>query len=253
MKGKTFFLFSLAVLLIVGAFFVPPVLLRSSVSHLINKSFLTEASTPGLRPAGNIVDKLASFTDPETTSVVVNAEEDIGQLSLMLREELSTLYASGAIPQTAYQAVYDSIDAAISEGMWAERYCVIQPAKHLMFEVYVIELGHINGELVFDLSSEKILNMSYNLPDSELLALEYDETQTIRELQGWADYLDLKPGEISRTELSIEEIIQPEERRHPVMLKKIILTDDAGSSVPFCQTYAFWENTGGYFTWGVKY
>ena len=252
MKWKTFLLLSLALLVIIGAFVVPPILLRRSISYSVDKSFLTDASTLGLKPSENIAEKLISLTDPESTSAMLSDKDNIRQLSSMLHRELKTLYDSGAIPKTVYRAVYDFLEAAAAEGLWGERYCVIQPMKHLMFEVYVIQLWDINGQLIFDLSSEKILSMSYGIPDDDLLALEYDEMQTRQELQGWADYLDLNPGEASRTDLSLDEITQPEERRNPVMLKDIVLTDETGISVQFRQTYAFWENNAGYYTWGPK-
>ena len=249
MNRKTILLFSLSLLVIVGAFVVPPILLRGSISRSINRSFLTDAATPSLKPSENIIEKLACLTDPETESVSLGMTEDIEHLPSALYEEMDALYTSGAIPRAVYQEVTVSIDAALSEGLLVERYCLIQPAKHLMFEVYVIPLWNNNGGIVFDLTSEKILDIAYHLSDSEVLALELDEAQTVRELQGWADYLDLTPGSISRTELSMDEIIKPEEMQHTTILKEIILTDKAGNSVSFCQTFTFSENADEYYTW----
>ncbi len=249
MKWKTILLFLIALALIVGSFVVPPILLQRSISRSTEKSYLTDSATPSLKPSENLVEKLACLNDPETEFVALSMAEDIGRLSTTLYEEVNKLSASGAIPRAVFQEMHDSLGAEFSEDIWVERYCVIQPTKHLMFEVYVISPRDNNGQIIFDLSSEKILGIAYNLFNNDLLAVEMDEAQAIRELQGWADYLDLTPGRISRTNLSINEITGSGEALDPVILKEIILTDKAGNSVSFCQTFSNRETTTGYYTW----
>ena len=249
MKWKTILLFVLAALLIAGAFVVPPVLLRSAVSQTMNKPFSIDTDVLNLRAAENTVEKLASFSDPEATAVSLRPETDLEQLNRMLHRELRALYASDAIPQ----AVYGYLDAAANEDLAAERACVIQPEQHLMFEVYVIHIRSIDAQLLLDLSSEKLLGLRYYIFDMGLLDLEYEETQAIRELQGWADYLELNPGPIYRTDFSIQEIAQsaePGNEETPIILKRMILTDNAGFSIPFGQSFALLDGIVESYTWG---
>ena len=243
MKWKTVLLLFLSVFLIVGAFVVPPLLLQESVSRSVNKPILTDASVPDVNPAESIVEKLASFSDPDSTSVSLGTETNDEQLTSVLHEELRSLYEAGALPQTAY----DSLDASVEEGFIAERYCVIQPAKHLMFEVFSVEIWtSTNAQILLDWSSLKILSINYSMPGVALLRLECDEEQASREIQGWADYLGLNAGQPVHTEMSIDEILSSFEYRDPVILKQCVLTDETGSGVLFGQSFTSRTNGENY-------
>lgn len=249
MKWKTFLLFSLSFLLIAGAFAVPPILLRRTVSKSINRPSLADASSLHLKPAENTVEKLIGLASQEATAVQLEPNESISQLLPVFHEELHTLHASGAIPRE----VYDYLDAALDEYVDMERFCVIRPAQHLMFEVIVITAFDI--QLVFDYASTKILSLSYALFNDELLALELDETQAVRELQGWADYLGLKAGQISKTEMSFEELTgdtNDVNDRRSIRLKQIMLTDEDGNGVPFYQRYELGESVVVNYAWGSE-
>ena len=249
MKWKTILLFSLAVLLIVGTFAVPPMLLRGFISRSVNKPVLTEASMPDLELSGKIAEKLKSLMDPELTSVQLSKDDNNEQLLRSLHDTLGALRDSGAISQ----AVYDFLHTAISEGFDATRFCLIQPDRHLMFEVYSIDCLQ-NVELVLDLSSEKILSIGFELPDKELLALEMDKTEADRELQGWADYLGMEPGLIRHSDFSPDELTESGELYDHVMLKEITLTDADGNAICFRQTYEFRNVVdSGYCTWQPEY
>lgn len=249
MKWKTILLFSLSFLLIAGAFLVPPVLLRNSITRSISKTSLADASAISLKPAENTVEKLVCLADSGATTVQLGSEENVERLSIILQEELHALYAVGAIPQD----VYTFLDEVLYGGFQADHFCVIQSEQHLMFEVILIHSSVVDAQFVFDYSTEKILGMNYGLYDNKLLALEYDESQAVRELTGWADYLDLKLGQITRTDLSFEELtmqLDSEADRKPVRLKQVILTDESGSGVPFFQTYTPGENVVENYSWG---
>ena len=249
MKWKTILLFSLAVLLIVGTFAVPPMLLRGFISRSVNKPVLTEASMPDLELSGKIAEKLKSLMDPELTSVELSRDDNNEQLLRSLHDTLGALRDSGAISQ----AVYDYLYTAISEGFDAARFCLIQPDQHLMFEVYSIHCMSGPAELLLDLSSEKILSVGFELSDKTLLALEMNEAQADRELQGWADYLGMEPGLIRHSEFSSDEITESGELYDHVMLKEITLTDADGNAICFRQTYESWNVDSGYCTWQPEY
>ena len=240
MKWKTPLLLSLAALLIAGAFVVPPLLLQRSVSRLVNKPILTDASVPDVKPAESIVEKLASFSDPDSTSVSLGTETNDEQLTSVLHEELRSLYEAGALLQTAY----DSLVTALDEGFDAERYCVIQPAHHLMFEVFSVEIW--NAQILLDWSSLKILSINYSMPGAALLRLECDEVQARREMQGWADYLGLTAGQFVLTEMSIDEILSSGQYKDPVILKQCVLTDETGAGILFGQSLTFGVDTDNY-------
>ncbi len=242
MKWKTVLLLSLSVFLIVGAFVVPPLLLQRSVSQLVNKPVLTDASVPSVKLAEGIVEKLASFSDPDSTSVSLGTETNDEQLTSVLHEELRSLYEAGALPQTAY----DSLDASVDEGFIAERYCVIQPANHLMFEVFSVQIWGMDAQIIVDWSSLKILSINYSLFEVALLRLECDEEQASHEMQGWADYLGLTAGQFVLTERSIDEILSSGQYKDPVILKQCILTDETGASVLFGQSFTFGVDTETY-------
>ena len=243
MKWKTVLLLSLAALLIAGAFVVPPMLLQQSVSRSVNKPILTDASVPDIKPAESIVEKLASFSDPDSTSVSLGTATNDEQLTSVLHEELRSLYEAGALPQTAY----DSLDASVDEGFIAERYCVIQPAKHLMFEVFSVEIWtSTNAQILLDWSSLKILSINYSMPGAALLRLECDEVQARREMQGWADYLGLTAGQFVLTERSIDEILSSGQYKDPVILKQCVLTDETGAGILFGQSLTFGVDTDNY-------
>ena len=248
MKWKTILLFSLAVLLIAGSFAVPPMLLRGFISQAVNKPVLTEASMPDIELSGTIAEKLKSLVDPELTSVELSRDDNNEQLLRSLHDTLGALRDSGAISQAVYVFLY----TAISEGFDAARFCLIQPDRHLMFEVYSIHCLH-HVELVLDLSSEKILSIGFELPDKELLALEMDRTQADRELQGWADYLGMEPGLIRYSDFSPDEIAESEEMLDHVMLKEITLIDADGNGICFRQTYESWNGDLGYCSWQPEY
>ena len=242
MKWKTVLLLSLSVFLIVGAFVVPPLLLQGSVSRLVNKPVLTDASVPDVKPAESIVEKLASFSDPDSTSVSLGIEYHDEQLLSVLHEELKSLHEAGALLQNAY----DSLDTAVDEGFDTERYCVIQPAKHLMFEVFSVQIWSMGAQILLDWSSLKILSINYSMPGVALLRLECDEEQASREIQGWADYLGLTAGQFVLTEMSIDEILSSGQYKDPVILKQCVLTDETGAGVLFGQSLTFGVDTDNY-------
>ena len=246
MKRKTILFFAAAILLTAGAFVVPGLLLEGTVSQVLNKPYRTEASVADLRPAENTVEKLAALTDEEATTVPLYVEEDAEDLARLLGRELDALAAAGAVPEE----VSGRLKMAVADGFDPQRYGVIRPEKHLMFEVLDVRLWSIDAELIIDGTSEKIISLSYAAEDVSLPALEDEEAQALRELQGWAAYLELTAVRMEREDLSPEEITQPAEGGSPILLKKAVLTDDAGARVRFGQHGTFPENQTAVYDWG---
>ena len=246
MKRKTILFFAAAAILIAGAFVIPGLLLEGTVSQALNRPYRTEVTWADLRPAENTVEKLAALTDDETTSVPLYVEEDLEELARLLGRELDALGLAGAVPEE----LSGSLKAAVADGFDPQRYGVILPERHLMFEVLSVRLWSVDAELFLDGTSEKIISLSYTAENGTLPEREDEEAQAFRELQGWADYLELTAVRMEREDLSPEEITQPAEGGSPILLKKAVLTDDAGARVRFGQHVTFTGTAAAAYSWG---
>ena len=249
MNKKTVLLLALAVLLILGAFAVPELILDATVKQAAKNVRLLDASDYAINPLENTIEKLNCGSDPNVTTVQMGLDSEPAAVGQRLKEELRKLYQLGAISQE----IYDPITSLIGEGVTVERLCVIQPERQLVFEEYVLRCWAAEIEAALDVSSGKLLRLSYVPGRDGILWNEInDESKTDKKLQGWADYYGLKLREVVRSPHGYGELrsyANPFARYNGDLLYQGRMLDDSGKELFFGLFYEFGERMVEMYSW----
>ena len=249
MHKKTILLFALAALLILGAFAAPGLLLDASVKQAAEDVKLLDASDYAINPLENTVEKLNCAFDPSVTTVQMGLDSEPPAVGQLLTEELRKLYQLGAVSRE----IYDSITSLIEEGVTVERVCVIQPERQLVFEEYVLRCWAAEIEAALDVSSGKLLHLSYVAGREGILWNELkDESLEEKRLQGWADYYGLTLQEVVRSPHGFEELrsyANPFARYEGDLLYQGRMRDDSGRELLFGLFYEFGDHMVERYSW----